>query len=681
MKITYNWLKDFVDINIAPKALADKLTMAGLEVVSLEQRCGDSIFEIEITSNRPDWLSVIGIAREVAAITGKQLKPLKTKNKRISLKSGTGSPEPLSISIENKKDCPLYTATVIKGVKIVPSPDWLRHRLELLGCRSVNNIVDITNYVLFVIGQPLHAFDLDKLSTGRIIVRRANHGEKLIILDGQEKILDGEVLVIADQNKAIAAGGVMGGKDTEVNFGTKNILLEAAIFDPALIRRSRRQLGLQTESSYRFERGVDAAALDFARQRAVALILSVSGGECTLAESRGFANQKKKTVNLNLASVNRILGTPITAAETLKILKMLGFGAKLKAKNNFSVGIPSFRGDVNLEADLIEEIARIHGFDKIPVSLPSFRHDIKAVASVDLVWLVKNTLAGLGLNEAITLSLVDRGLAECFQASAGSAVEIQNPLSREQEILRTAIAPSLARCVALNLNQKQEYVNIFEVGKVFSVSPDKKNPQEQLNLGIALCGEKSMFLESGLLKDKTGLLHLKGLLERLFTKLGVKVYDFRVLGGREAGVYVGEDKVGFVSGLGKKPMDYLDIKNKEVFIAEVYLDKILSCANLKKKFKPLSLYPGINRDISFVIRQDIPAKDILEAVRQKAGPLLEEGRIADYYTGKQIPAGHRSLTVSCLYRSAERTLTDNEVNPVQEAICALLKERFGAKLR
>jgi len=680
MKVTYNWLKDFVDINIAPGALADKLTMAGLEVVSLEQRGGDYIFEIEITSNRPDWLSVIGVAREVAAITGKKLQLPKDYGRPTSHVLRP-TERAVSILIENKKDCPLYTATVIKGVTIAPSPDWLKQRLELLGCRPVNNIVDITNYVLFETGQPLHAFDLDKLSTLRITVRRGRKGERLAGLDGQEKILDAEVLVIADENKTVAAAGVMGGKGTEVNYATKNILLEAAVFDPALIRRSRRQLGLQTESSYRFERGVDAAVLDLARLRAVELILSISGGVCAPAQSRGSGPKKKKIINLNMAGVDKILGASITAAESVKILKLLGFGAKLKAKNNFSVEIPSFRGDVKLEADLAEEIARIHGYNRIPVSLPSFRPDASAAAAVDLVWMVKNTLAGLGLNEAITLSLVDRELAQCFQASAGLAVEIQNPLSREQEILRTSIAPSLARCVALNLNQKQEYVNIFEVSKVFSVSPAKLNPQEQLNLGIALCGGKSMFLESGLIKDKAGLLHLKGLLERLFTKLGIKEYDFRMQGSQEAGVYAGGDKVGFVAGLGKMALDYLGIKNKEVFIAEVCLEKILSCADPKIKFKPLSLYPGINRDLSFVIRRGIPAKDILGVVRLKAGPLLEDALIADYYTGKQIPAGYRSLTVSCLYRSSERTLTDNEVTPLHESIRVLLKERFAAELR
>ncbi|MDP2905154.1 MAG: phenylalanine--tRNA ligase subunit beta [Candidatus Omnitrophota bacterium] len=680
MKVTYNWLKDFVDINITPGALADKLTMAGLEVVSLEQRGGDYIFEIEITSNRPDWLSVIGVAREVAAITGKKLQLPKDYGRPTSHVLRP-TERAVSILIENKKDCPLYTATVITRVKVAPSPDWLKQRLELLGCRPVNNVVDITNYALFETGQPMHAFDLDKLPAGGIAVRRANNGEKLTILDGQEKTLDGAVLVIAAQDKAKAVAGVMGGKDTEVNGGTKNILLEAAVFDPALIRRSRRQLGLQTESSYRFERGVDAAALDSARRRAVELILGISGGESAPVESRGAGFKKKKIVNLSMAHADKVLGVSITAAEAVKILKMLGFGAKPRAKNNFSVEIPSFRGDVNLEADLIEEIARIHGYNLIPVSLPSFRPNATAAAAADLVWMVKNTLAGQGLNEAITLSLIERGLAECFQVPAGLAVEIQNPLSREQEILRTAITPSLARCVALNLNQKQEYVNIFEVSKVFSLSADKNNPQEQLNLGIALCGERSMFLEGGLVKDKAGLPHLKGLLERLFRKLGVKVYDFRMLGSQEAGVYIGEDKVGFITGLGKKALDYLDIKNKDVFVAEVCLDKILSAAALKIKFRPLSLYPGIKRDISFLIRQGITAKDVLGAVRLKAGPLLEDVRIADYYTGKQVPVGQRSLTVSCFYRSPERTLTDNEVNPLQDAVCALLKERFGAKLR
>ncbi|MDD5730640.1 MAG: phenylalanine--tRNA ligase beta subunit-related protein, partial [Candidatus Omnitrophica bacterium] len=259
MKVTYNWLKDFVDIKVPPQALADKLTMAGLEVVSLEESGGDFVFEIEITSNRPDWLSVSGVAREVAAITGSKLKQPKTAGfkPQAKIKAAAGGINQANIKIENKKDCPLYTGKIIRGVKVGASPEWLKKRLEAVGCRSVNNVVDITNYILFETGHPLHAFDLDKLNTQAVTVRRGRPEEKIVIIDGQEKKLDGEILVIADKEKAVAIAGVMGGKDTEVSFSTVNIFLEAAVFNPAVVRKSRQKLGLQSDSSYRFERGVN----------------------------------------------------------------------------------------------------------------------------------------------------------------------------------------------------------------------------------------------------------------------------------------------------------------------------------------------------------------------------------------------------------------------------------------
>ena len=254
MKVTYNWLKDFVDIKIPPQALADKLTMAGPEVTSIDEREGDSVFEIEVTSNRPDWLSVIGIAREVAAITGKKLKISPTA--RITLPATKGNT--VEIKIENKKDCPLYSAKIIKEVTVAPSPDWLKNRLELIGLRSVNNIVDITNYILFTYGEPLHAFDLDKLSSAGVSIRRAKKNEKIVTIEGTQNSLDTDILVIADERAPVAIAGIMGGKDTEVTFNTKNILLEAAVFDPVLTRRARRKLGMQTDSSYRFERGINS---------------------------------------------------------------------------------------------------------------------------------------------------------------------------------------------------------------------------------------------------------------------------------------------------------------------------------------------------------------------------------------------------------------------------------------
>lgn len=703
MKVTYNWLKDFVEIKIPARQVADKLTMAGLEVTSLEEKDGDFVFEIEVTSNRPDCLSVIGLAREVAAITGKKLRLSQVRRHKPQIISKNLQPatcglQPLSIKVENKKDCLLYTAKIIEDVKVKSSPDWLKRRLELVGCRSTNSIVDITNYILFEWGEPLHAFDLDKLSDSVIIVRRAKQNENITTIDDKVRTLNPDILVIADTKKPVAIAGIMGGKDTEVTESTKNILLEAAVFNPILIRRARQKLGMQTDSSYRFERGVDLETVESASKRAAYLIQGITQGRCVLAKSASGYKAKKRNVNLDVLFVCKILGANIRALEIKKILNALGFKVRTKSKNNFKVEIPFYRQDVNTEIDLIEEIARIFGYKNIPQSLPrpfyyvedilgkkerglpAVKPQVSVCESRDLISLIKNVLVGLGLNEVITYSLIDHDLLISFGKSQDtSAIEILNPLSKEQEILRPKLIPSLIRCVASNLNQKQNYINIFEVAKVFTRSLPQ--PEEKLALGIALCGIKSWLIEQGLIKEEVGFLHLKGILEMLFERLGIKNYNFTKQNTHEIGVLVNKDKVGVIVRLRKEILDPLDIKNKEAWATELSLDRLFSYVNLKKKFAPLPVYPGILRDISFILKDDISVDDILKAMKEKGRPLLQEVKIVDYYKGKQIPAGFKGLTISCLYRAHERTLTELEINPIHSNISSMLIERFSAQIR
>jgi phenylalanyl-tRNA synthetase beta chain len=684
MKFTYNWLNDFAEIKIAPQALAEKLTMAGLEVTSLEEREGDFVFEIEVTSNRPDCLSVIGIAREVAAITNSKLKPLCAMRHAPCVKSAkrkTRNAERIVIKIENKKDCPLYTAKIIKGIKVGPSPDWLKTRLELVGCRSVNNIVDVTNYVLFELGEPLHAFDLDKLSQNTIFVRRAKADEKITAIDGGQKILNADILVIADEKKPVAIAGIVGGKDTEVTEGTTNVLLEAAVFNPIIVRRGRQAIGLSSESAYRFERGIDLEVVEKASLRAAQLLEDLAGGGSVLAKASGSTNAKKKAINLNASRANKILGINIAPAKIKKTLNSLGFKAKVKPKNNFMVLIPSHRADVSLEIDLIEEIARVFGYNNIPASLPAVKPQLTLNDTRPLVSRIKNILVGLGLNEVVTYSLIDKDLLEAFgKQERPGIIEILNPLSKEQEILRPSLIPSLSACVAYNLNQKQGCINIFEVAKVFL---DSKNmPQEELRLAIALSGAKSLLLEQGAIKDEATLLHLKGILEVLFDRLGIKDYSLNSEGADfRASIYAHKEKIGLMMKLPKDILDKLNIKNKDVFCLELALSKALSYVRLKKSFTPPAKYPGIARDISFILKDDISIKDMLDAMKEKGGFLLEEIKIIDYYKGKQIPPGFRGLTISCLYRSKERTLTETEINPLHSLVSEILTGRFGAKIR
>ncbi len=679
MKLTYNWLKDFLEIKITPGVLADKLTMAGLEVKSVEERDGDFVFEVEITSNRPDWLSIVGVAREVAAITNTKRKTQSVKP-QSKIKNFKRTGNGFKIEIEDKKDCPIYSAKIIKNVIVGSSPDWLRKRLELIGCRSINNIVDIANYVLFTYGEPLHAFDLDKLTAGKIVVRRARKNEKIISIDSVTRSLDADILVIADQEKPIAIAGVMGGKDTEVSFATKNILLESAIFNPLVIRRGRRKLGLQTDSSYRFERGVDFETIELATDEAVKLILDLAGGQLYLAKSEGLTKGKNKIISFDINSAARILGIDIPVIKIKNILNHLGFGVQPKGKSMLSVKIPAFRQDVESEIDLIEEIARIFGYENIPISLPSVFQSIPAKTTGKIVFLIKNMLIGLGLNEVITYSLIERNLLKDFSFSSGSLVEIQNPLSLEQEILRPIIGPSLAKCVAYNLNQKQSCVNIFEIAKTFFYQ-SQQGIQEELVLGIALCGEKSKLLENCLIKEEMGLLHLKGILEIIFERLGIKDANFKMINAHQAAVNFGEEKIGTLLKLGKNILARLDIKNKEVVVAEIALDRLFSRVNLNKKFMALPMYPGISRDISFVIKEDVKLEDIFKVIKENASSLLQQMNVVDFYQGKQIPAGLKGLTVSCLYRSNERTLTEEEVNPMHVLVSKTLIEKFGAQIR
>jgi phenylalanyl-tRNA synthetase beta chain len=680
MKFTYNWLKDFVDVKLAPEALAERLTMAGLEVESVTPVGGDFVFEVEVTSNRPDWLSVAGIAREVAALTDKGMKP--PAYQKIIPPRSKRETERFAIQIEDKKDCPLYTARIIREVRVEASPAWIKERLEMVGCRSVNNVVDSTNYIMFTWGQPLHAFDLEALSTDTIVVRRATPAEKITTIDGEQKLLSPEIMVIADKRRPVAVAGVMGGLDTEVHVGTRTVLLEAAIFNPVVVRRGRRILGIQSESSYRFERGVDPSCVDFNSRQAAALIEQYACGQTTLAKSSSPPDTKKKFIHFDIEQGARVLGLAVLPPTKVKtILTHLGFGVRVSAKDNFSIEVPAYRPDVNLPEDLIEEIARIIGYEHIPETLPSVKPQVFSDQRRPLVAKTKNILVGLGLQEVITHSLVSKAdLAGFSGMGAGEPVEVENPLSQEQAILRPSLLPSLLRAVAYNLNQRQSPVTIFEVSDVFS-SDEKTGVSEELHLGLALCGTKSLYVAQGLLKDDLGLLHAKGIIETLCVRLGVKGLSWIPRDASTIEIFTGEEKIGTVVDIPEGVLERLDIKNRRASAAEIYLEKVFAAGTTTKKFTSLPLYPGISRDISVVLAEDIPVGEILTAIRDTGGKLLEQVTVVDYYKGKQIAAGSKGLTLSCLYRSPARTLTEEEVVPVHARVLNTLVEKFHAAIR
>lgn len=679
MKFSYNWIKDYADVKMAPEALAEKLTMAGLEVGSIENKGTDYIFEVEVTSNRPDWLSIIGISREISAISNKKLlcQPEITSSGPKS--KAAGPKKEISIQVENKKDCPLYTAKVIRNIKVGPSPDWLKKRLESIGCRSVNNVVDITNYILFTWGEPLHAFDLDKLASGSIFVRRAKDNEKIVTIDSQERILDKDTMIIADRDKPLAIAGIMGAKASEVGPATKNILLEAAIFEPIAIRRAARKLGLQSESSYRFERGIDPLSVAIASSQAVRLIKEICSGALESESHKGTIEKKTKTIQLEKEYLSRVLGKELELTKVRQILGHLGF-KMLKANSKIlNVGVPSFRQDIRQKIDLVEEIARIYGYNLIPETLPKVFPRPEVKTERDTVNKVKDILFGLGLSEAVTYSLVSRESLEKLASRDEQAIEVLNPLSKEQEVLRSSLIPGLLGAVAYNLNQKQEPIQLFEIANIFK--EEGGLPEERLSLGIALCGRKDWLLGQTRVNEPFGFLDVKGILEVIFENTGIDNYIFKTESPAKVNIFINDKEAAVIRCLDKNALESFGVKNREVFIAELDLRALFSSMRQEKKFRSLPVYPGISRDISLVLKEEIALADILAEIMAQAKPLLKELKLIDVYRGKQIPQGFKGLTISCLYRSDQRTLTEEEIAPLHNAAAKVLTEKFACQIR
>ncbi len=673
-------------MRMTPRELADTLTMAGLEVKGWEEKQGDTVFEAEITSNRPDWLSLMGIAREVAAISDRAIKQPKDwgTGKKPAPSCRSSAAAQFSIDLEDQSDCPLYTARIITGVRVGPSPEWLRQRLEAIGCRSVNNVVDITNYVLYELGEPLHAFDLATLGGNIIRVRRARAGETIATIDGVQRQLSGDILVIADENRPVAVAGIMGGKDTEVIERTTDILLEAALFNPVVVRRGRQKLGMQSEAAYRFERGVDADTALAASQRAAAMIREICGGTPASVKIAGHARGKPRSISLQVNAVNRMLGIGLSAAKIKTILVALGFTVKTKTAGVLAVTVPPFRQDAQGEIDLIEEVARIYGYARIPTSLPKVTLQSAGVDPAARIAGIKQVLVSLGLDEVITYSLIDRRTLAAEGFSDESLIALQNPLNQEQEVLRPILLPSLVRCVAHNLRQQQFPIAIFEIAKGFSLT-GASVPAESYRLGVALCGGRQWLAEKeySCVQDDPGFLHLKGIVEVLFERLGIAAaeYAFTQQDDYRCALTVRGEPVGALRRLDKASLERNDIKNREVFALELSLASLLRQRSSGKAFKPFARFPGILRDISLVVKNDIPVQAILDVVRDSAGSLLQKAAVVDFYRGPHIPPGHKNFTVSCFYCSPERTLSEEEVGQAHARVTAALQQQCAAGLR
>lgn len=658
---------------------------------------GDVVFDLEITPNRPDLNSVIGIAREIAAVTG---NPLKLPASVEAPRNTQPASELVNVRIEAPELCPRYTARVIRGVKIGPSPDWLRTTLEKVGIRSISNVVDVTNYVMLECGQPLHAFDyhlIGKDTSGKpaIVIRRALDGELFVTLDGQKRTLTGEMLLIADEQKGIALAGVMGGANTEINDQTVDVLIESAYFSPRNIRRTSKQLGLRSESSYRFERGADIGVAEWASRRAAQLILQTAGGQ--LAEGVVDAYPKpaeSKQIPLRHSKVNDLLGITLKPEEMEFYLGQLGLTAlnrKPRAVDEaappepVTFHIPTWRVDLKRETDLIEEIERLHGLAKVPATPPRGAIGTNAFDAVhDQIAEVRRILCGLGLNEAQGQTLI--ASADARGAQPEALVALANPLSADMDVLRPSLLPGLIHSLRHNVRRKNSDVALFEVGRVFV--HNNGAPTEERRVAIALTGLRAPTFWSGAGRDsKFELADVKGFVEELLEQFGLRGVVFARLAESSAFFLEsatvtlgGKLRLGELGQLAPALARQNDLRDA-VLLAELNLDQLIARRNPAKSLKPLPQFPSSRRDVAMLVAEAVTHDAVLQTVKQAKAANLESAELFDVFRGKNVPEGQKSLAYAFTYRSPERTLTDSEVNAAHEKVVAALKAQLKAELR
>jgi phenylalanyl-tRNA synthetase beta chain len=646
---------------------------------------GDVVYDLEITPNRPDWNSVIGIAREIAALTGNALR-VPTFNVQHST---FNAQDCVAVRLDAPDLCPRYTARVIKGVKIGPSPEWLRSALEKVGLRSISNVVDVTNFVMLETGQPLHAFDYHLIAKGAagtptIVVRRAGAGEKFKTLDGKEHGLTTENLLIADEAKGIALAGVMGGQNTEINDQTVDVLLESAYFAPSNVRHTSKTLGLRTDSSYRFERGCDPNwGVDFASRRAAQLILETAGG--TLAEGVVDAYPqaiKSKEISLRFAKTTELLGVAIEPDQQSKFLASLGLTeSAIRNPQSAIFSIPTFRPDLKREVDLIEEIARLYGVDKIPATAPRGAHGENAFDTVyDQLAAVRHLLTGLGLHEAQGQTLISS--ADC----GAEVVALANPLSSDMDVLRPSLLPGLIHSLRHNVSRKNYDAALFEVGRVFTNVNGQT--REERRLAIALTGQRDPSFWSGAEREaKCDAMDLKGFVEEVLEHFGLRGVQFTqraestamflesatiALGGK---LPLGE--MGQLQPVLAKKNDLRDA----VFLAELRLDELIARANASKSFKALPQFPASRRDVAMLVPEATTHDAVLAAVKQAKPANLESVELFDVFRGKNVPEGQKSLAYAFTYRGADKTLTDVDVNAAHAKVVESFKTQLKAMVR
>ena len=643
------------------------------EVLGLD----DSIIEFEITNNRADCLSVIGIARETAATLGTKLRYPAVKYTEIPEKSENH----VKVEVLNSKLCPRYSAKVVTNVKIGDSPAWMQDRLIKAGMRPINNVVDITNFVMLEMGQPLHAFDLDKLAGKKIIVRNAAEGEKIVTLDTVERTLNSEMLVIADEEKAIAIAGIMGSLDSEIDENTKTLVFESAIFEQLNIRTSSRKLGLRSEASSRFEKGVDPELAEKTMDRLCTLIEELGVGQVMTGKIDLYpVKRERKSIKINYEKINKFIGIDVSVEETNKILESIEFEVKPIDSENAEVIVPTFRPDMSGEADVAEEIARLYGYDKIPATLmdTTFTAGGRSARQI-LIDMTKNSLAAQGLFEIYTYSFVSPQVYNriCLKAEnpLRNALKIINPLGEENSIMRTTLFPNMMEVLSRNYNRKVLSGSFFELSKVYLGDhfSEENLADERESLAIGMYGNVDIF-------------DLKGMIENLLARLNINRYRFvnsthdSLHPGRTAELLVNNKRVGYIGEVHPEVLDNYELPVR-AYMAELNFEELLDAANLDRKYKQLPKFPAVERDIAVVVAEEITAGQIEEIIRNKGGKLVETVKLFDIYRGSQIEKGYKSMAWSIIYRAEDKTLAEEDVSKVHNKILNSLANQVGGALR
>ncbi|MEW6756891.1 MAG: phenylalanine--tRNA ligase subunit beta [Acidobacteriota bacterium] len=680
MRFPLSWIGEYVDLPGDPGVAAEAFTLSGSEVEGMETLEGETVCEFGITVNRPDCMNVFGLAREASVLFGTSLTPPPTE----CPEEGPPVSDLTSVTVEAADLCPRYAARVILGARVGQSPPWMQKRLLQCGLRPINAVVDATNYVLLELGHPLHAFDLDRLEGRRIVVRRGAEGEKITTLDGVERTLGGDHLVIADAMRPAALAGVMGGEDTGVTALTQSIFLEGAVFDPVNVRWTSKRMALHTDASHRFERGVDWRGPEIALDRCARLVLETCGG--VLAKGRldvAAAPPVRPPVRLRHARLEALVGIRVAPRRCEEILRSLGFGVERVDDLTgavWEVAVPSFRVDVSREADLIEEVVRIRGLSDLPSDLPQRVDPVGGrPAELSLEERLRDAFSTAGFREAVHMSMTDPALEAAV--GHGPARALANPLSPQASVLRTTLMGPLCAAVARNRARGQRRLALFEVGRVYSEDPEGLGERRRAAAVLYSDDPPARWGDP----EPPGLLHLKGRVDAVLGRLGFEVSFVAEEGtpfhpGLSLAVLCEGRPVGRMGSLSGEALEAVGLKSGALHAAELNLDAFGESLP-DPSFRPLSRFPAVTRDFTFLLETGIAWGRVESLLLALDLPLLAQVRFVDAYEGKGIPQGRKAVTFSLVFQSMDRTLSDADVAPVPNRVTGALQEAFGAVLR